>query len=264
MSKKKQNNVTVETKEREADIQNVVEYNQSKCFFQSSLAGLTEDVAIKKLVILANLMAKEMNFLEKDCKFIISYKDLSSVIFSDAYQNIIFNDMVLNSFYESETSELDNVIQCFYDFELCKQPGLHYYINLPKKNPRYRNLTNLINCVEQTIIIDSKKLPKGKINLFEIIERFEYIKIAFAKFKLIDMTFTFNAKFGKNGYLLNSSTIELTMDFLDDSPSRDKKIQEFSISFDLKSDEFVSSNIIKATQKIYPLDEILTYPCFNI
>jgi len=233
--------------------------SKDKHRFYPPCSCITEDIAIRKLVILANSIAKTMNQFRNDCKMIISYKDLSAVIFSDLYQEILFENIVFNSFTKTETSELDNIIECFEDLELCEQPGLYYYINLPEKDFHYKMLSSETEEAEKADIIEFRDSLKGGINLFNIMTEFKDIKNAFVNYKLIDMTFTFNSQCGKNGSRLSTSTIVLKMDFLD---NHSKKILEFTVTFDFMSAECTYPTIIAATSYEYSLKNIIMDPSF--
>lgn len=233
--------------------------NEDANLFYPPGSGITEDIAIKKLVMLANSIAKRMNHFKQSCKIIIAYKDLSSVIFSDTYREILFKNNITNSFYESETTELDDIIECFGDFDISKEPGLHYYINLPKKDIYHQMLVADIKEVQKTDIIEFRDSFKRGINLFDIMTQFEVIKHAFTNYKLIDMTFTLDAQYSKNSTLMSTSTIVLKIDFLDNCS---KKIQEFKVTFNLRSAECINPTVIAATSYNYSLEDIIMDPCF--
>ncbi|MFA7658320.1 MAG: hypothetical protein WCY19_02690 [Candidatus Gastranaerophilaceae bacterium] len=186
------------------ELQRISENAHYKNFYLPGYS-ITEDVAIQKVILLANRILHLSIKQKKNFKTLFGYKALSKLMWI-TYDMDIDLDGPFNVFEYIDDENIENIDYCL-DNPIFENPKLYFRKN-PGRHSINKKLIKLVNEIEETDPIYFLETFGSKINVLNLLYEDSSFKENLVDGDLIDFYFKFDVQYGISRRMQNNSTVK--------------------------------------------------------
>lgn len=193
---------------------------------------ISEELAIKKLMLLANNILFASEIIDEDFKIIIGYKALNKLVYSNTINKARRLNEIKNKFIEYYDEDTENLGYCL-DNMLCEEAQLYY--TTAKGKRLNEEISFEMEEIEEKNQINFQEVFREKINLLDLMTAEPFFKEDLLNGTLIDCYFKFNVDYDEDDEISDTSTVKAIFHMYDELEEDFDEITTYVWTYEIKS-----------------------------
>ena len=204
-----------------------------KSEFYDRYFKIIDDIAIQKLILLANRVLATSTKIASDFKISIGYNAFNKLVPNGATNQTIYSNTFTNNFRWLHDEKIEDIKYCFANPQEFQDAQLYFIL---KEHETVEDILLMdVSNIEYGNSIEFLETLKTKINLLDLMLKDSCLKNDLMYNKLLNYYFKFDVKYDQNYEMQNDSTLKIIFHILDDSRYVTPIIKTFIWRYDLKA-----------------------------
>lgn len=205
---------------------------KGKSLFYPPGYSITEDVAVQKLILLADSILQLSELQNGNFKILFGYKALDKLIPANTRNNIDNLEKIPNDFKSINYENIED-IDDYLENSVVENSQLYFTLD-PQNGSVNTKIIKLINQIELTDPKGFLEIFRAKINLLDLMIENSSFKQAIIHQELIDFYFKFDVKYGLTKRIRNSSKVKVIFRMLNRLDEDLAEINTYELTYKLK------------------------------